>query len=105
MEGPEPDFFEEFPEPDEERFLEGLEALELEDFLLEEPDEERFFFVEEDEEDPGWLLRKRSFFWASVNSARSGASMTPAERIRDSAPRQEMRYGFGGTRFKVPVAG
>ena len=95
-------------ELDEERFLEELEALEPEGFffeeLEEEPEEELFFFVDDnEEEDPEWLLRKSSFFWASVNSARSGASMTPAEKRRDKAPMGEIRIGFSGTDIRLPA--
>ena len=81
----------ELVELDEGCFLDELAALVPEGFFLEEleeePEEELFFFVDDDdEEDPERLLRKSSFFWASLNSARSGASMSPAERRRDKAP-------------------
>jgi len=98
----------ELVELDEGCFLDELAALVPEGFFLEEleeePEEELFFFVDDDEEeDPEWLLRKSSFFWASLNSAWSGASMSPAERRRDKAPMEEMRIGFSVTDIRLPA--
>ena len=90
LEVPEPDFLEEPEGFDEELFLEEFVP---EDFFLEEPEDdvedEFFFLVEDDDEAARLFLRKSSFFCASVNSARNGASKTPADRRsvrRDNAP-------------------